>query len=265
MRVGSRTRFSILALMALAGFWALAALNLHVARSSVHAAETVRETSDSALLVKDQRLILANVMKLTGTAAIGDDRTYSPKPLAEAISQHFSALRESQEELQSVAERSGSAPEQFAQYSRAQAKLAELIEVQFVVALQNSAPQDALTGLISDATAFADSMDIFLSGLEEALAAEQTFETDLVAAIAYQSAYTVIVASTALSVLILLMALLLGRAAGEPLAQATEALNRLAEKDVGEEVEGGGRNMEIRALAEAVGRLNQTLSGDRRR
>lgn len=260
-----RAKFSILALMALAGFWVLAALNFQIARSGVHAARTVRETSDSALLVKEQRLILADVMKLAGMAAIGDDWSYSAKPQDEAISQHFSALQEGRKQLESIAERVGKAPELFAQYDGAQSKLAELIEVRFAVALENNAPQQALTGLISDASVFADSMDVFLGGLEESLAAEQTFETDLVAEIAYQSAYMVIVASTALSVLILLMALLLGRSSGAPLAQATEALNRLAEKDVGVEAERGGRNMEIRALAEAVGRLNQTLSGDRRR
>ena len=260
-----RARFSILVLMALAGFWALVAMNSFLAKSSVHAAETIRETSKSALLVKEQRLILADVMKLAGMAAIGDDSGFSSKPRDEAISRHFSALRESRKKLESIAEKFGKAPEQFAQFTNAQANLAERIEVRFAVALENNAPPPALAGLISDASVFADSMDVFLAGLEESLAADLALEADLAVEITDESADAIVFTSTMLSVVILLTALLLGRAPNVPLAQATEALIRLAEKDVGEMDEGGARNEEIRALAEAVGRLNQTLSGNRRR
>lgn len=264
MQMTIKIKLMILAIMAVAGFAVLVMQNIQAGRFAVAATGVVREEANSALFVKEQRLILANILNTVRVAATVEEPSYLPDPWTDAVSDDFFKLKEAQGELESIAERIGASPEPLVKYEKALVMLDSLLQINLVAAMESGAPRTILDDMMVDAVELGLSMDIYLGDLEANFAATMIDSTDMSMEIARES-YLMLVVGVTSSLLFMIVALMLARSITVPLAHMTDAMTKLAEGDMTVEVPGLGRADEIGAMAEPLARIKETLSGARRR
>ncbi|MCK5274276.1 MAG: methyl-accepting chemotaxis protein, partial [Alphaproteobacteria bacterium] len=242
--------------LVLMGFVAVVALAL-LSIISWNAADVVkRATNDNqAMLEQSQQLsdlrISTMEMVLAAMDSIIDaDEGYVYDERLEVMDNSIEALRNSQELVQSAANRIGQ-PELAAEVSELTNTIDRVIRVELVQAIEARAGEEAYADFNDDIDEFGEGLVDILAEMEDAIAVKQKESSIALSESVNEASWNAISTGLVFSIALIAVLFVTGRTITEPIARLTAVMERLAEGDLGAEVE-ASRHDELGAMAAAV-------------